>query len=472
MSLASRRAERKAVMELKAAGLDVTKPDLVDRLVNGGTLSYQPDGSVSFLEVASFSYERLYERQTAFRSVVDYESRNIGPIHMNLSERVGGSQIPRPDEDIMRVINHPSPGVSYTKLMTGIVADRMIYGVYAVWKIRENFSPTPNPQGFVPNSGRVVGLVRIPIPFVSIQKLSLTAPLMFQLNAGQNIKIRPEDMIWGSAYHPSSNLIGTPPAETLRQILAEEWAAAKNQENQWKRGAHGNTVFAQNPATPGLDEVAAKNFKTDWRSRYGGVLATHAGEIPLMPVGIEPKQIEMNAKDQQYLEMRQFTREEVCHIYGINPAVLGITASNYASADAFHQALYQDTLAPMCVAIQEDFEEQLLYPDFVDNDYDWALDFNINAKLAGSFLEQAKIGQQATGGPWMTVNEFRQKFQGLPPVPGGDELIVPLNVVRGGGPQANPQASENQFTNPATAKADALLSDLPDGVYRLISKEA
>ena len=329
-----------------------------------------------------------------------------------------------------------------------------IYGTYAVWKIRENFFPTPNSQGFITNSGAVVGLVRIPVPYISVQKLSLTAPLMFQIDGGMNIKIRPEDMIWGHLYDPNSNIIGTPPAETLRQILAEEYAAAKNQENMWKKGPHGNTVFEQDAGTMGLDPVAAENFKTDWRKRYGGVNAENAGEIPLMPAGISPKTIVFDAQNQQYLEMRSFTREEVCHAFGFNPALLGITPSNFASADSFHQQLYQDTLTPICVAIQEDFEEQLLYTDFVDKDYSYAVDFNINAKLQGSFLEQAKIGQQAVGGPWMTMNEFRQKFQGLPPLPDGDKIIVPLNVVRGGGNQANPQDAQNQFTAPQTAKSD------------------
>lgn len=465
MSFKSRREERKAVETLKASGIDVTKPDLVDQLVNGGSVSYQPDGSVSFHNAYRQSYGRLYETQPAFRSVVDFLSRNIGAIHQKLSERVDGAQIPRPDHEYMRVVEHPSPGVSYSQLMTSIVADRTIYGTYAVWKIRENFSPTPNSQGFVPNSGPVVALVRIPIPYISIQKLSLTAPLMFQMNVGQNIKIRPEDMIWGHLYAPESNLIGTPPAETLRQILAEEWAAAKNQENMWKRGAHGNTVFVQDGNTPGLDTDAAENFKTGWRGRYGGVNAKNAGEIPLMPPGIEPKQITLDAQAQQYLEMRNFTREEVCHAFGFNPALLGITPSNFASADSFHQQLYQDTLSPICVAIQEDFEEQLLYPDFVGNDYDFAVDFNINAKLQGSFLEQAKIGQQAVGGPWMTMNEFRQKFQGLPPIEGGDEIIIPLNVVRGGGDQANPQDSQNQFTKADGATEYVTLAD-----YRAIKE--
>lgn len=448
MSIASRREERKAIMALKAAGLDVTKPDLVDQLVNGGSLSVNPDGSVSYLSIARHSYAKLYEKQSAFRSVVDYMARNVAAIHMKMSQELAdGSRTPTPKHAMMQVIEHPSPGVSYAKLMRGIVGDKMIYDCYAVWKIRENFSPTPNAQGFVPNSGAVVGLVRIPIPYISISKMSLTAPLMFKLNAGTPINIRPEDIIWGSGYSATSNIQGTPPAETLRQILAEEYAAGLNQENQWKRGAHGSVVFVQNPNVPALDDTGAANFKTGWNQRYGGVEGSEAGGIPLLPGGITPQAIALDAQNMQYLQTRNLAREEVCREYGFNPAILGITPSNFASADAFHQMLYQDALTPICIPIQEDFETQLL-PDFEDDVDKFSLDFNINAKLQGSFLDQAKIGQQAVGGPWMTVNEFREKFQGLRPVEGGDELITPLNVRKGGGDQANPQDAPNQFTNP------------------------
>ncbi len=452
-------------MELKAAGLDVTRPELLDQLTHGGSISYTPDGSVSFLSLFAQSYSQLYRKQSAFRSVVDFLSRNIGAIHIKMSEEMSdGSRKPLPHHPMMEVLEHPSPGVSYSRLMRQIVSDKLIYDVSAIWKIRENFSPTPNSQGFVPNSGRVVGLVRIPIPFITLQKLSLTAPLMFQLTAGDQIKIRPEDIIWGTGYSPDSNIIGTPPAETLRQILAEEYAAGKDRENQWKNGAQGNVVFVQKDGTPGLDPNAAENFKTGWRNKYGSVASPNAREWPLLPPGISPAQVALDSQTQEYLATRNLAREEVCRAYGFNPAILGITPSNFASADSFHQMLYQDALTPLCIPIQEDFEEQLL-PDFEDDPTRFACDYNITAKLQGSFLDQAKIGQQAVGGPWMTVNEFREKFQGLPPVDGGDEIVTPLNVVRGGGTQANPQDAPNQFTDPQTQKAEDI-----DGVLSLAER--
>ena len=52
--------------------------------------------------------------------------------------------------------------------------------------------------------------------------------------------------------------------------------------------------------------------------------------------------------------------------------------------------LYQDTLAPKAVSTQEELEAQYL-TEFYGADDSYYIDFNINAKLQGSFLEQARI---------------------------------------------------------------------------------
>jgi HK97 family phage portal protein len=441
----SRRSDREERIAQKAA--DVTAVNVIEALVGGGgPVSYTPSGTLSYFQIFGTSYARIYRTQSAFRSVVDFLSRNIGSVHMKLTEEINGVQIPRPEHESIQIINHPQPGVPYSRLMRQIVGDKAIYDTAALWKLRENFDPTPNSKGRVLNSGRVRHLVRIPVPFISLSQASMTSPLMFELRAGKTVNIPADDVIWMPGYSPESNVAGVPPVETLRQLLAEEWAAAKDRENNWKQGPQEHVVFIQESGTPGLDPSGAKEFKTSWRNKYGGVNASNSHEWPLLPPGITPKSIAFDAASQEYLATRQLTREECCRAFGIDPSLLGVRQANFASLDMYHQMLYQDTLSPWCVSIQEEFEEQYL-TEWDDTGDAYALDFNMTAKLQGSFAEQAKIGQQAVGGPWMTIDEFRQKFMGLQPLPDGEgaKIITPLNVVRGGGPEANPQDSENQF---------------------------
>jgi hypothetical protein len=76
---------------------------------------------------------------------------------------------------------------------------------------------------------------------------------------------------------------------------------------------------------------------------------------------------------------------------------------------------------------------------------DTYVEFDLTEKLKGSFEERASILQAAVGGPWMTRNEARAD-NNLPPVEGGDELIVPLNVVEGG--QSSPQDTHMEEQEP------------------------
>ncbi|MDX2863445.1 phage portal protein, partial [Streptomyces scabiei] len=59
------------------------------------------------------------------------------------------------------------------------------------------------------------------------------------------------------------------------------------------------------------------------------------------------------------------------------------------------------------------------------------IEANLEAKLRGSFTEQAALLQTAVGAPYMLRSEARA-VQNLPHVDGTDELVTPLNVIVGG----------------------------------------
>lgn len=421
-----------------------------------------PDGSVHVYGLFGASYGKIYKTQSSVRAVVDFLSRNIAQCHMRLMHREpDGSSTHDEAHPVQQLLEHPQPGVPYSRWMRLIVADKAIYDVAAVLKVRENFDATPRSDGTILNQGAVTALVRIPVPYVTLEQASLTAPIRFKLTVGSRPVYLPStDVIWMPGYAPDSNVNGIPPIETLRQILSEEWAAGKDRENHWRQGVQGSVVFVQDKDSGGLDATAARRFKKDWRNKYGGVNAPNARDWPLLPPGITPQELAIDAQQAEYLATRTLAREEACRAYGIQPQLLGITPANFASMDMYHQMLYQDTLVPWMVPLQEEFEEQLLR-EFESTTSGYFLDFNVNAKMQGSFLDQSRIGQQAVGGPWMTRNEFREKFQGLPPIDGGDEIIVPLNVVLAGGTQANPSDATNQFN----------AEILPDGVVRLTPRE-
>jgi hypothetical protein len=149
---------------------------------------------------------------------------------------------------------------------------------------------------------------------------------------------------------------------------------------------------------------------------------------------MEIKPFSTSFKEQQWAESIKLSREAVAAAYRINPSLVWHTdTQTYASAKDNSRALYAECLGPDLQMIQQRINSFLL--PMIGEDPDLYVEFDLTEKLKGSFEERAAILQAAVGGPWMTRNEARAD-NNLPPVDGGDDLIVPLNVVQGG--QASP----------------------------------
>jgi hypothetical protein len=102
---------------------------------------------------------------------------------------------------------------------------------------------------------------------------------------------------------------------------------------------------------------------------------------------------------------------------------------------------YQSTLPPYLSRVEAEVQAQLL-PRFElikKARKMFYVEFNLDAKLRGSFEQQAAIMATTAGGPVVLVNEARARLN-LPPIEGGDQIFIPLNSMRGGGPQGSPQA--------------------------------
>lgn len=183
-----------------------------------------------------------------------------------------------------------------------------------------------------------------------------------------------------------------------------------------------------------FDDETRKRFIDAFRDSWGAG-GSKAGSIPLMEDGMEIKPFQTSFKEQQWQESVTLSREDVAAAYGVNPSLIWHTGTQtYASAKDNARALYSDCLGPVLQMLQQRINSFLL--PRLGATPDTYVEFDLTEKLKGSFEERASILQASVGGPWLTRNEARAD-NNLPPVDGGDELIVPLNVLVGG--QASPQ---------------------------------
>lgn len=373
-------------------------------------------------------YAKIWEQHGSVQTVINFLGRNIASLGLPLYEKVDNNDRRRVlDHPIARLVNKPHPRVTRYTFFDTLVRDVGIFERFLAVKIKLK-------------DGTTGGLVRIAPPMWSPVGGDWLFPDAFEIKGSKGKKvIAAADCVYILGYSPNGDIGGVSPIESLRSILAEEYEAARQRSQAFRNGARVNGYIERPKEAGSWSKEARDRFRAGWRGQYGGG-GSDAYGTPILEDGMKFVSATQSARDLQYIESRKLTREEAAAAYFIPPPMVGILDhATFSNVKEQHKHLYQDTLGPWLQRIQQELMLQL-FSDFPDTE-NLYLEFNLEEKLRGSFEDQANQLQTATGGPWMTRNEARA-MRNLPAIDGGDELIVPLNVITGG--QASPSDSGSQ----------------------------
>ena len=382
-------------------------------------LELPPASRIQLTDQLSLAYSELWRTQPAVRTTISFVARNIAQLGLHVFERNGDADRQRlTDHPLARLLSKPSPYTTRYRLMDALIHDLAIYDM-AFW------------QKIKTDTG-VEGLVRIPPDFVTPKGESWLTPEYFEVKGSSGkMDVNPDEIVFFRGYS-STGIGGTSPLESLRRTLAEEYAAGEMREQILKNGARVSGYLERPKDAPEWSSEAKSKFAKGWRSQYSGN-GPGAGGTPILEDGMTFKNASQTAEQLQYVEARKLTREQVAAAFDVPPSMLGIMGSaTFSNISEQHKMLYSDTLGPWLTMLKEEIELQLV-PDLADDNV--YVEFNLREKLSGSFEERAASIQTSVGGPYITRNEARA-LDNRPPVPGGDELITPLNVIIGG--QASP----------------------------------
>lgn len=386
------------------------------------------------------SYATIYRTQPNVRTTIDFLARNIAQLGLHVYRRVSDTDRERlTDHPLARLIRQPNAWTTRYRLIETIVIDLGIYWNAYLVKIK--------PRDAAPF------LVRVDPRLVTVDgKLS---PSKYLVNFGGSkvMELDPPDVVHFRGYSPESDVQGLSPLETLRRILAEEAAAGEHREGFWRNAARMSGVIERPADAPEWSDAALRRFQVQFEALYSG--AQNAGRTAVLEDGMSYKANSFSPEDSQYLEGRQLTREEVARAYHVPPPMVGIlNNATYANVTEQHKMLYQDTLGPWLVMLEEELELQLL-PEF-DTSGSVYLEFNIAEKLKGSFEERAASISSAVGRPWLTANEARALDNRNALDGDADALVTPLNVLVGGQASPRDSAPPPKALHGAKARVDTL----------------
>lgn len=379
-------------------------------------------------QIRHLSPGEMYRTQPHLRAVVDFRAVNVAQLGLHVFARAANDDRIRSRDSIAaRLLKHPNPTQTTYELIRDLVADLSLYGV-AFWAVgpdadsESGWQIRPIPPTWV--AGYSGGTVWDP-EFVHV-----VAP------SGQPVKLAASEFVIFREYIPGASSLASTPVEALRDILVEQIEAWEFRRQIWRRGGRVGTYISRPKDAPIWNDDAAERFRRDWNQFQAS--GAKAGSTPLLEDGMEIRRIGFSAKEEEWAEATKLSLQTVASVYHIAPSMVGGEGgASHASMREFRSMLYTESLGPVIAMIAERINAFLIpRVDPGSNEY---AEFNIEAKLAGNFEEQAAIFSTATGAPWMTVNEARAR-RNLPAIEGGDQLVVPLNVVKGG--QASPQSGE------------------------------
>lgn len=170
-----------------------------------------------------------------------------------------------------------------------------------------------------------------------------------------------------------------------------------------------------------LQEKQKQDIRSSWAQAYangGQGLAVLQGNMSYQP-------IQINAKDAQMIESRQFNVQDIARFFGISPVLLGdLQYTSYNTIEAVQNEFLLHTLQPYITMIEDEFNRKLLKPS----------ERNLNIILETN--EILRVDKSAQSGYYasmisngiMSINEVRKEL-GLTAIEGGDKHIIPYTDV-------------------------------------------
>ena len=380
------------------------------------------------------SNERLYETQPHLRTVISFLASSIAQTSLKCYTRNSENDRIRDSVGVLpTLLRNPNPDMTGYELIYALASD-LLLNDEALWVVGED---ADSPSGFT---------IR-PIPYAWISDYSdgnIFNPGVVTVanpETGERTSFRDDEIIRWHGWKPSDPRFGTSSVTALKQVLGEQVSAWKYREQIWRRGARVPAYISRPKDVMGWTDDQAARFKTAWEAAWTGN-GSSAGGTPVLEDGMEIKASpSFSFADAQWAQANTLSLETVCGVYHLNPALVGSSSGQtYASVKENARQLYTETLGPWLRMITDRINTFLI-PRIGAPDDEY-VEFDLSSKLSGSFEEQASTIQSAVGGPWMTRNEARGRLN-LPRIDGGDDLIVPLNVVSGGLASPNDTTSDS-----------------------------
>lgn len=267
--------------------------------------------------------------------------------------------------------------------------------------------------------GNVVELLPIN-PAAVTPKLNDDWTVEYQVSFSDGMRTLTQDEIWHVRLFTLDGLIGLNPIAYARQAIALGLSTEE----------HGSRLFTNGAVTSGvletdseLSQPAFNRLKEDFQDRHMGV--ENAYKPMILEMGLKWKPISLNAEDSQFLETRQYQRDEICAIFRVpGHLVSSMEKMTLNNIEHLGMSFVNYSLVPYLTRIESRIRVGLLNKKDRAKYY---AKFNAGALLRGDL--NGRYTSYGKGIQWgiLSPNDCRE-LEDLDPREGGDIYLTPLNM--------------------------------------------
>lgn len=188
-------------------------------------------------------------------------------------------------------------------------------------------------------------------------------------------------------------------------------------------------LFANGGKPSGLlmvDHVLKPEQREAIRRNFAGMAEGSTSRLVVLEANMKYQQVTLTPEDQQLLETRQFSVEELCRWFGVPPVLVGhsnVTAWG-SGIEQLIDGFYKFTIRPALVRIEQAVTKRVMTPAQRAR---LTVEFSFDALLRASLKDRMEIYAKGAQNGIVTRNECRQ-LENLPPVEGADQLTAQTNL--------------------------------------------
>ena len=380
--------------------------------------------------------EEFLQIPAVFSAVMQI-SQTVGSLPLHLYAQKDGVKGGKIDgHPAARSVKWPNRVMSRMQLIELLMFDALVSGVgYARVHLDQNGLP--------------MSLVHLPINMVHAEFSEEIDQYIYTIrdNLGHIIETVADSSMLVIRGFASMSLV-----EACSESLALTQAAERYAIANLRNGCRPGGILTH----PGkLSPEGKQRLRSSWEKMHGG--PENAFRVAVLEDGMSFTAVSGTASDAELSAIRDQQVLEVARIFNIPPTKLRVMAAGGYSIEQESLQYLSDTIRPWLIRVEAELNRKLL--NHVERDTHY-FEFSVEGILRADILNRFK--SYSVGRNWsiLTANECRA-LEGLQPLPGGDELISPVNMTPlspdGGAPGTRAPA-----TDPTTQEIDSEGFGLPD----------